>query len=125
MKENHPAKGACFLLAACLLFALGYLLGSGSAETQVQVTVTEPIQLLQTTQEQTQPSQADLLDLNTATRDELENLPGIGPELADRILRYRQQNGGFVSPEQLMDVQGIGQKRYDALKHLLIVGGSQ
>lgn len=48
------------------------------------------------------------VDLNSAHADELEQLPGIGPALADRILTYRETNGGFSSLEELAAVSGIG-----------------
>lgn len=111
------------LLLACLVFTMGYLLGSGSGQTQVQVTVAEPILVQQTAEQPVVPAETDCLDLNTATQEQLESLPGIGPELAGRILQYRQSCGGFVSAEQLMDVKGIGEKRYAALKELVSVGG--
>ncbi len=111
------------LLLACLVFTMGYLLGSGSRQTQVQVTVAEPISVQQVVEQPTVSEKAECLDLNTATQEQLESLPGIGPELAERILQYRNTSGGFVSAEQLMDVKGIGEKRYAALKELVSVGG--
>lgn len=123
MKEKQPAMAVYGLLLACLVFTMGYLLGSGSRQTQVQVTVTEPISVQQIAEPPSVSVGAECLDLNTATQEQLESLPGIGPELAGRILQYRQSCGGFVSAEQLMDVKGIGEKRYAALKELVSVGG--
>ena len=61
------------------------------------------------------------LNLNTATFSQLVALPGIGDVLAGRILDYRQQLGGFKSTGQIMDVDGIGQKKFDAIKDLITV----
>lgn len=122
MKENRPAAVVCALLIACLTFTMGYLLGSGSAETQVQVTVSEPVQIQQTVVAETPEAELTALDLNTASQLELETLPGIGPELAKRIIQYRQTVGGFISVEQLVDVEGIGEKRFSQLKLLVKVG---
>ncbi|MGE5544678.1 MAG: helix-hairpin-helix domain-containing protein [Bacillota bacterium] len=63
-----------------------------------------------------------LLNLNTATAEELDQkLPGIGPALAQRIVDYRQQMGGFRSTEELREVSGIGEKRYAEIKDLVCV----
>jgi len=50
------------------------------------------------------------LDLNSATRAELEALPGIGPTLARRIVEHRETTGGFKSVEDLLNINGIGEK---------------
>jgi competence protein ComEA len=60
--------------------------------------------------------EGDLINLNTATLDELESLSGIGEVLAQRILDYREQHGPFRSVEDLLSVSGIGDKRLADLK---------
>lgn len=56
------------------------------------------------------------VDINTATADELEELPDIGPVLAQRIVEYRQDHGGFRSVDELKDVSGIGDKTFADLE---------
>lgn len=58
---------------------------------------------------------APLLDLNTATQSQLEDLPGIGPSKAQAIIAYREREGGFRTVEQLMEVKGIGAKIFEKL----------
>jgi competence protein ComEA len=60
------------------------------------------------------------LDLNSATLEELENLPGIGPVTAQKILDYRQQHGAFHSVAELQGVPGIGPAHMSQLKGLVI-----
>ena len=57
------------------------------------------------------------LPLSTATAAQLEGLDGIGPALAARILAYRDAHGGFRSVDELAEVEGIGDKRLEALRH--------
>lgn len=64
------------------------------------------------------------INLNTATKDELVALPGIGPAKAQAILDYRNKNGAFKSIEELKDVKGIGAKRYEKIKGELTVVGT-
>jgi competence protein ComEA len=61
------------------------------------------------------------LNLNTATQAQLEALPGIGKSTADRIIEYRQKNGGFKKAEDLMNVKGIGEKSFLKLKAMVTV----
>lgn len=60
---------------------------------------------------------AGRINLNTATREELDTLPGVGMVLADRIIQYREKNGPFQRPDDLKKVPGFGgTKLYDGLK---------
>jgi len=63
-----------------------------------------------------------LVNINTATPDQLGALPGIGPKMASRIVEFRQKNGGFKKIEDLMQIQGIGEKNFLKLKPLVTVG---
>ncbi len=66
-------------------------------------------------------SPAGKLNLNTASAAELDSLPGVGPVLAQRILDFRQRKGRFASTRQLREVQGLGPKKYEAIKGLVTV----
>jgi competence protein ComEA len=61
------------------------------------------------------------INLNTATVDQLETLPGIGRKTAERIIEYRTKAGGFKRIEDLMNVKGIGEKSFLKLKPLVSV----
>ena len=61
------------------------------------------------------------VNLNTATVDQLADLPGVGKATAQRILEYRQKNGGFKKIEELMNVKGIGEKSFLNLKPMITV----
>ena len=132
MKEKKNGLLAYGVLLLCLSFALGYLLGHGNGQTEIQV-VSAPASDMQTSapvfsamaEEVFPPSETAPIDLNTAAKADLELLPGIGPELAGRIIAYRNEHGGFVSKEQIMDVKGIGEKRFAELEDLITVGGGQ
>lgn len=63
------------------------------------------------------------LDLNTATEEELTTLPGIGEELARRIVEYREASGPFESVEEIMEVSGIGEGKFADLEGRITVNG--
>jgi comEA protein len=65
---------------------------------------------------------AGKVNLNTATVSQLEELPGIGPSLAARIVDHRQKNGAFKSVDELMAVKGIGEKNFAKIQGFLSVG---
>ncbi|MDE2003723.1 MAG: helix-hairpin-helix domain-containing protein [Betaproteobacteria bacterium] len=61
------------------------------------------------------------VDLNTATKDDLVALSGIGPAKAQAILDYRAQHGGFKSVDELKSVKGIGARQFEKLRPEIIV----
>ncbi|MEJ2285595.1 MAG: helix-hairpin-helix domain-containing protein [Desulfobacterales bacterium] len=61
------------------------------------------------------------ININTASAEELVQLKGIGPGHAAKIVAYREKNGPFKMPEDLMQVSGIGQKTLDANLEIIIV----
>jgi len=61
------------------------------------------------------------VDLNTATSAQLEAIPGIGKSLAERILAFREKNGAYASLDDLLKVQGIGEKSLEKLRPYLVV----
>lgn len=61
----------------------------------------------------------DLININTASLEELDSLPGIGPTTAQRIIDYRNMNGPFTTIDEIMDVSGIGPSTYDEIKDLI------
>jgi len=63
-----------------------------------------------------------LVNINFATQTELENLPGIGPTLAKRIIDYRSQYGFFDSIDSIKDVPGFGEAVFEKIKDLITVG---
>ena len=80
----------------------------------------DEIELYITEEEEEQEVQK--IDINRAEVWLLEALPGIGETLARRIVDYRQQNGPFYSIRDLLKVDGIGDTRYEQIKHLITVG---
>lgn len=64
---------------------------------------------------------AALIDVNTASEDELDELPGVGPSIAGSIISYRTENGGFSSVDELLEVRGIGEAKMAEIAPLVTV----
>jgi competence ComEA-like helix-hairpin-helix protein len=64
------------------------------------------------------------LDLNSATPEQLEQLPGIGPSAAQAIVNFRTKSGPFRRVEDLLAIRGISQRKLDELRPYVMVGGS-
>ena len=68
------------------------------------------------------PAPTAKVNINTASVEQLTTLPGVGPKLAARIVEYRQKSGTFRSPQELMNVQGVGEKNFAKIESWLTVG---
>jgi competence protein ComEA len=64
-------------------------------------------------------SKTSKININKATINELQNLPGVGSSLAEKIFNYRKENGNFKKIEDLKKVNGIGEKKFEALKEYI------
>jgi competence protein ComEA len=62
------------------------------------------------------------MDINRASAEDFQKLPGIGPKLAQQIVAYRQKHGPFRRVEDLMAIQGMGIKKWKAIRAYLLVG---
>lgn len=64
------------------------------------------------------------IDLNTATLQQLQLLPGVGEAIAQRILDYRSEHNRFHNIEDLMNISGIGEKKFEQIRPYVKVGGN-
>ncbi len=118
------------LTIAFFSFTLGYFLGANRSPQPVILSVPTECQTMPS---QTLPAETAALlpeetiafpiDINTAGTEEFIALPGIGEVLAQRILDYREAHGKFTSLEELMNVSGIGTKRFETILDYITLGG--
>ena len=115
-------KGISILLLICALgisMAIGIFIGRTSREEY------HPMPHKVSVESQQIPAHSEdfLIDINTAEESLLMDLPGIGQELADRIIAYRTENGPFESTDELLKIEGIGEKKLQQLETYIKVGG--
>lgn len=114
-----------FVFAA---FILGFFAGRNlnRAPVQVQALPVRSEMPAQTADTEPVPASTEAsgpININTATAQQLQTLPGIGEVLAQRIIDYRETHGDFKSIGALTNVSGIGEKRLEALWDLVTIGG--
>ena len=99
-----------------LLGRLSPLYGKPLFHTQNRISHTENV---------FEPENAEMqkININTASAEELMLLPGIGPTLSDRIIKFREESGFFTAPEDLMKIKGIGPDTYNKIAEYITVGG--
>lgn len=127
MKKQLPH----LLVLLTVFFAgltLGFFLGRNTLRGSVTVSVPPQVLTAPTTAAETTaalPEETSVsfpIDINCADEDTLQALPGIGPVLAERIVAYREEHGSFSAAEELLNVEGIGEKRLEAILDYIIVG---
>ena len=105
----------------CLL--PGVFLGRSTNKSYIKIQDIQTVQTQPTAT--TEPETLGMIDINTATADQLQLLPGIGESLSQRIVDYRKQHGGFRNIEELMEVSGIGEKKFTSIKDYITVSGTE
>ena len=111
LNRNHLLLAVAVALLLRLLLPFRPYVGRGIEPVGLPPLVTVPAQM--------RPKAENLLDLNTATEDQLQALPGIGPVRAKSIVAYRNHNGPFQSVEELTAVDGIDLGVLEQLRHLV------
>ena len=74
-----------------------------------------------TTEKNNNQKKTGKININTATQEELETLPGIGPTTALKIINYRNENGKFKSIEDIKEVSGIGESKFNTIKDMISI----
>lgn len=117
MKKGTSVLVLIFAFALCMV--IGIFIGRNSRDDYYK--------LPQNSTSDTHTSQETItdyrLDINTASKTQLMDLPGIGELTAERIIEYRTINGPFLSTDDLLQVEGIGEKKLLQIETFIRVGG--
>ena len=126
-KQNFP----WLVLITCIFaaFVFGFFAGRNLNRTPVQIRALSPTETSATETSASEPTDTTgssevsfPININTATAQQLEALPGIGPTYAQRIIDYRNAHGPYSSPSQLLNISGIGEKRLSAIWDYITIG---
>lgn len=115
-------KAKFILLSICALFlalTIGIFIGRNTGRDVAWIPVDDAV----STELYTNKPTDARLDINEMSKAQIMALPGIGETLADRIVAYREENGAFKVIEDILNVDGIGEKKLEQIAYLVKVGG--
>ena len=123
--KNARLHAMILLTCTFAAFILGLFAGRNVGRTPVQIRSLPAVTTAATEEvtANTAPTEPLIIDLNTATSEQLQTLPGIGPVIAERIVAYREEYGAYETVGELMNVEGVGEKKLEAIWDLVTVGG--
>lgn len=90
-------------------------------EENIGIIMTEMPNYITSKEETTTESGVLIININNATQTELEQLPGIGPSIASSIIKYRKEKGNFKNIEEIKNVEGIGESKYNKIKDYICI----
>ena len=127
-KQKFPLL--LILTIAFAAFTLGFYFGQNRSPAPVTISVPSHMMTIppkttlpQMEESLPEPTVSFPLDLNHSDEEDLTYLPGIGEVLARRIIAYREEHGSFTSVEEILNVEGIGKKRFEDIYNLISIGG--
>lgn len=88
---------------------------AGGQSDLTEIAVDHAVSVMESAAESEMVMKGDMININTATEEQLESLPGIGPAYAKRIIEWREKNGLFTEEQQLLEIRGIGERRLEQL----------
>lgn len=119
MKKIAPYLLPLNMLCLFFAFILFILLLQGSTSDRI---ILSKDTTLHTSQNNTSITMDGKLNINSASADELMQIPGIGQTLSQRIVAYRQQNGKFNDIDELLNIKGIGEKLLQKIEQYISIG---
>lgn len=112
------------ILIAIALFMFAGLVGYNAFFSKNAVEISENLVTSETLEENKETkieNKNEVVNINTASSEELEKLNGVGKAMAKRIIDYRETHGGFANKEEIMNVKGIGKKVFENIKNNICV----